>query len=817
MHKAPVPCPDCKRSGPTPGCFLCDGTGYWETETEDPNGTLIVPSYHPSFLRRGAMNLKTVLSFDLQRAVHIAKHGFTRLPVDYQTKPSIDDAIIFRNKVRDNPRQLLTYDIETPNSAEMPEDEREEDASYELRSIQFSLTPQTGIFFPNDPAYMDIAREIMRYTNPKAGHNAWNFDDPRLRHNNFEIAGDENDDTLWMWHHAQPDLPAHLQFVGSFFGMDFPWKHLSGSDAEFYGCADVDVVQRIMAKLPADLKARGIWQNAQGYGGYANHIRKLQPILVETSKRGIPIDDVARIEMKTTLEIVRDGVHDDIQKLIPESVFKLDPKKGYAGTPPRVKELLNAGKSIEEISRTRFEDPQGNGFYFVIRDRPKTVEAVVINPDIVPDDKGGMVPVKVHEVVEESCWFRKYEFNPAGSQQVLRYMKAKKHPIPKDHKKTDMAGNAKETTGKDELERLGKKTDDPFYSMVIDYREHDKMIGTYVVGWAPAKDGCVHTQFTFRPAQGQLSSINPNVQNAPKHQQDKPGRPSLAKAFRKMIKAHPGKKLVELDLKAAHALTAGFEFRDPVYMRMARMDIHSYFGCHVLRLPEKDKLVDMPDDELREFLKYIKKKYQHERDFKWKHALLGYGNGMGPNLLYQQYREDFSSLKECKMLMDLLDHVFPVSAAGRKAVREKAHREGFLLSRYGFIRWFTDVFHWDSKRSQLVPGDQYNQAVVFLFANDAHCHLKDVKLNLDAKGMLARYGFINCVHDSLMFHVDDHLVEECIAYGCAEMTKPNLVLVDPVSAPGGLEFGVSASVGDNWADMEEVKIPVVSSTMSAVN
>ena len=107
--------------------------------------------------------------------------------------------------------------------------------------------------------YAKTAKQILALPNPKAGHGNWEYDDPRLRSAGMTING-RNDNTRWVWHPLQPDLPAHLQFAASFYGMDFPWKHLSGSQPEFYGAADVDAVQRIMSSALNDLERRGIPQ-----------------------------------------------------------------------------------------------------------------------------------------------------------------------------------------------------------------------------------------------------------------------------------------------------------------------------------------------------------------------------------------------------------------------------------------------------------------------------------------------------------------------------------------------------------------------------
>lgn len=774
--------------------------GYPIPYIEDPS-IPVVPTYHPSFLKHGSTQFFNVLTHDIEVAVRLARAYRTRMPVDYRDQMSLDELRSVYLYLLDNPGLPLVYDIETPNSRAMLEDEREDDPSYEIVSVQFSSAPHTGMFIPHAVEFKPVIKAILALPNPKAGHNIWNYDDPRLRHNGYVIGGDRSDDTMWMWHHMQPDLPAHLQFAASFYGMDFPWKHLDNADPEFYGCADVDAPQRIMSRLPEDLRKRGL------YEGYERHVRRLNPILVRASHRGLPVDDRGRAALRAALVDVRDHVRGEIQALVPPEVLKLEPKQGYAKTPPRVKDLLRIhhqqpGKVLEEIQT----DGSGQRFRFVARsiDLIEKAEGLDFTE---PQGSLALIPAPIHKAVEDQRWFREYLFNPGSWQQVLRYIKARHHPVPKDPKKQDARGEPKETTEKKGLERLGNKTNDPVYGMIIDYREHDKLIGTYVDGFRPAADGCVHTTWTYRPATGQLSSIGPCIQNIPKHQPDKPGRPSLAQAFRRMIQAKPGHRIVELDYKSFHALTAGFEARDPLYMRMARHDIHSYLGCHVLKLPEAERLQEYDDESLDEFLRRIKKEHKHERDTKWKRCMLGYGFGMQARTLYQQNRDAFSGEKETKALLALLDGILPISARWRERIRQEAHNPPHcLVSRYGFIRWFWDVYHWDPKKQGLVPGDSFNEAVAFLPANDAFGHIKDAMLRMQEEDLLERCGFSNQIHDALWFHMPDELCDEMIPRLKQIMEAPNPVLTDPVVAPDGLKVQVSvlvSTVEGNWGDKTE--------------
>jgi uracil-DNA glycosylase family 4 len=188
----------------------------------------VIASFHPAFIRRGKMNLLPVLLHDLKKAVAVAQGAYSdyvwddpqaKLP-DYHTTPSVDEARSLLFRVQEGSVDLLTYDIETPHSKGADEDEELEEATtsdHSILSIQFSTRPEEGYFFPYQEPYTRIARDLLASGVRKAGHNSKRFDNPRLEAAGFEIRGEVHD-TLQLWKHLQPDLPAGLQSVGSFLG-----------------------------------------------------------------------------------------------------------------------------------------------------------------------------------------------------------------------------------------------------------------------------------------------------------------------------------------------------------------------------------------------------------------------------------------------------------------------------------------------------------------------------------------------------------------------------------------------------------------------
>ena len=813
--------------------------GYW---FDTPHG-IVVPTVHPSFIQRGKKNFIPVATADINLAVRLSDQILRgnkpqRKPVQYITRASLDQAWEFYFKVKDSPQLLVTYDIETPSSATEDEDKRgtimedEEDEDslpkvwprdysvaaeeYVITQIQFSTAPYTGIVFPWEGEFIKIAKLILALPNLKAGWNNWSFDDLRLRANSCEING-PSEDYLWKWHHLQPDLPAGLQFACSFLGMDYPWKHLAFmGDMGEYGCADVDSLQRAAPILAQALKSKGIER------GYERHIRRLAPILWSAADRGIPVnrEKLKQFEDKITLaqqELADQKIKPKVQGM---DLGNVEPKQGFKPTnsgkvrSEELMSLINSGKTFDEISEIVHTNKDGDTYRYVQKSFHEPQKVDLFDGNLLSSPA----------VEPQLRWCRMFDFNPGSAKQIMAYMEAKGHPIPTAWK-TD-----KPTTAKEELERLAKKVKDPFYTDILEYRKFDKMRSTYCVGWRPKEDGCVHTTWTFRPAIGQLSSNTPCIQNSPKHV-------ALADEFRDCIEAPTGYKVVELDYKSFFVITMGFEAKDEQWIRMGRMDIHSYLGAYAMHLPERDRLISMPDDELRDRLAWIKKNYRHERDYKWKRAVLGYNNGLGYRKLYHQHQEYFSGEKEAKQLLQTLDAQFPKACRWREEIKHQAQRDYRRASRHGYHRLFHDVLvYWGMgkiedavRRGRKVPpkcaicgnrhenGEEAEQAIAYLAANNAFGHIKDAAIRLSGnnegpwnaeayrESWLGRAGFCNTIHDSLMFIMPDRLVDEALPAIYNEMVRPSEVLVNEV-APDGLVCDVECSIGQTWRKLETVSI-----------
>lgn len=750
-------------------------------------GLPVVPAYHPSYIRRGNADYLGCLMRDIKLAVQVAATGRPQsVEQQYNEVPTIAEAQAYLDLLKSDPLLTIAYDIETDYShRSSDESEALVGTGNKVTQIQFSHRPGQAIVFQWVGAYKEIARAILALPNPKIAHNGWLFDELKLAlpENGSVVVAGVTEDTMWLWHHLQPDLPKKLQYVTSFYDPGFrPWKHLAGSDMTFYGGSDVDVLQRIYPTLVEQLKKEGL------YDSYCKYVRDLYPCLRRMSERGLPINLVGREALREEVIGEQRELYERIQQYVAglhPGLIRVHPEQGYVQQPKDTRGLEHRTFSV--VIPCEVQCPVCSARGSVEGKRPGTTKQC-------PKCKG-RTTVRSNDIFTQADvlrWCRIDGFNPDSPVQLFSYMSACGHPIPVDRE-------GRRTSDDDALGRLFGKTKDPLYDFTLHYRKLGKIVETYLdgKGWTPSAAGRIHSQFGYGPATWQLNSRDPNVQNIPKHGE-------VATRFRGLVMARPGYRLVEFDYSGFHALTLGFEAGDETYMRLARLDPHSFLAGQFLKLEGHEKWLSLGWQELAEILSWVKKNHKDIRDQKAKPAMHGYGFGMGGSKLFYLNPDSFDSKQEAQYVVDLLDRSFPKIPLYRSQVRQEAHSKGFLKTRYGAIRRFYDVYTWSQGAGDWRAGEQYNEVVAFRPSNDAFGKVRDCMLELEADGSNEEFGLILNGHDSLMYECSVDRLERCLERVTSCMESPALPLVDPMLCPGGLRTGIEAFVGETWTTMESV-------------
>lgn len=838
--------------------FITPGTWF--------KGIPVIGSYHPSFLRRsskgrgddgikdesadggtGGMALLGAMIRDLQLALEVARNGYEPFTYDdYNLGATLGDWESYLGFLRSNPGLPVSYDWETPMSVrelteeEIAAGERERD----ITQGQMSHRPGQAIVSATFPEVLPVWGEILALPNPKLDWNGRKFDRPQAYAYDWTINGEKHD-LMDMWHHLQPDLPRGLQYATSFFVPEVgPWKHLIYGQPEWYGALDVDLPQRdYAAMLKAGAKVRHPVSGRSLAEGYQEQIVDLAPVLDRMTIRGMPINEEKRAAMDVTLGIEQSRIIKELDRMVPEEIKNVHPKLGFKTSRSTPQACVPGATGPYEDGSVRLDEKHVQ--------RGEEVFVLISVEDVVASKRKKGEPKPDPATLPRTFfdrWALLLPFN-TGDDQVKRYVQWKiaqeaaigtKKPkwfMPKDPK------SDKDTTGKLGLNRLLKITGDPVLKLVLEHREIQTAKGTFVQGWAPGKDGRVHSTFGFKPASGQLSSESPNAQNFPKHKK-------LASVMNQMLEVAPGRKFVSMDWKSFHVLTTGFEAKDPLYMRMARLDMHSFFALvGLLREYEPEKLIELPNEELLSVLNFYKGSekvypayatsgfpggmtFTQIRGTQAKPTILGVGFGQSAHGMFKRNPDSFKNQKQAVYTSQMLDTVFPLPKAWRKEVRLEADFHAKLVTRFGFQRWFWDVFsrqtiadnyqprpdqtviHDDKgRRYLLAPGDDHEAVVAYRPANDAFGIKRSVMVWLGKNGLDERYGLINEIHDCLRFECPLPLVDECIEVVRAKMQEPSPLLVDAEVAPGGLWCEVDVEVGynldkkskDNPLGMEGIK------------
>lgn len=838
------------------------------TVQRDPSDRFyVVPTFHPSFLQRGAHNLIGTVLWDLKQAERVWKEGKPADSASLVIDPPIEWFSAWVDQVRaavaqDPGAYPVSVDVETPDKAH-GRDEGEittEDRSFQILRVNVSCHPDEGITVPFQGRYIE---ELKRLLAPPTVQWLWNkeYDVPRLIHS--QVLEDSADrraiDLMWLWHYLQSDLPRGLGFASPFYSTFGPWKHLADSDPARYGAIDGLQTHRDGFGIIGDL----IQQHM--YAGAMRHVHQLHYLALKPAQQvGVKIDKDRLLVFKAELTEKAMGSLDQLQDLYPEDLHLLTPKQGLV-SPPMAEVLhvkataftrkgkAKSGKPVSEIKLDLYK-------------KARVIERLVWKEVLVCKTCGEKEVHRKHrckvakivngltkwvpspraaEISVEACtvtrWFWQEPFNPDSWQQVLAYLKFKGHPAGKA-KKTH-----KDSTNRETLERLEKKTKDPFYRTLLDYRAVNKVKGTYVDGTERRLDeeSRVHPTPTFKPSTMRLSYVDPNITNVVA---DK--KKSLAAGFRKCLVPSPGCRLLEADYSAIETVETGYYCGDPDLVRLAKLGIHAGLASHVLGRPYNPQ---WSDADLGRYFQEIKGSQDQEIQVAYdrsKRFIHAFSYGLTIHGMVLQFPEIFPTIKVAEKYADIFRSMAPEVPKFQKSVREFAFKNHYLggtgLHPFGYKHWFWSVFTYKkvtkgqyyailSKfkgREDEAPvavindhyfkvglGDDGKRCVAFLPQSTAAGVLKEAILRLfdpDSPAFIgdAYYGRTPLrapIHDSLLLEVPDRQWDRVCEHVFREMQRP--IVQQPLTgrlATLGeyLSVGVAAKQSaDSWGEMTKVKVP----------
>jgi hypothetical protein len=436
--------------------------GYIQGGQGELAGLHILPTVHPTFIQRGQSKYSAAFIHDVQKAVELAERGYQFESTSYILDPLPSVAYEWARTYVDNLRRhnvdeslYLAYDIETPYKGDDEGDlDPDADSSYFIQRIGFCYEAGRALSIPWEGPYLPAIKLLMESEGEKV---VWNggFDNPRIRHNGVNIHGLVHDGMV-AWHVLHSDLPKGLGFVATFTCPYQPaWKHLSHARPAFYNATDADVELRSMLAIESELRRTGLWDV------YQRDVVDLDPILRFMSEAGMPVDATIRAGNAAILDEKLRFIKGELEGLVPLAARKVE--HVYKKPPVTTTGLFTrpATVVVKRCDRCGVANPRADHF---------KVFKKKSNPC------GGAERCLVDEPGVE--WYRLAQFKPSR-EQIIRYQQHFNRTVPMTRDKK--SGQMRPTTDEKAMKTLILKyPHDPLYNLILEYRELDKLAGTYV-------------------------------------------------------------------------------------------------------------------------------------------------------------------------------------------------------------------------------------------------------------------------------------------------------------------------------------------------
>lgn len=687
----------------------------------------------------------------------------------------------------------LSFDIETAYKMSKMDDEEWEAQGLidgQILRMSFCSKPGFSVSIPWTQQYMDGIRYLLGLDIPKIGWNAALFDVPRLRAEGMTIGGlvyDYQD----AWHMAQSDLPKGLEWVTSFYTSFRPWKHLNNSDPGLYSCIDADAALQNADGIDEDLATLGMTQL------FHDHVVELMPILERAGHRGNAIDLPYSHALEEEMKIHSTQLIKDMQPMYPSVLF---PRKRYVNLPFFCDQFFIDGTEMwQEHNGTRRVLPvhvekdikvcshchqPASSWVDHMKGRKKGTKK---NPNDFNPCKAAEATsiLKPGTVIE---WDEILPFNPNSSDQVKAYINHFGHPMGKNRQTDNPSADSKH------LDKLSKKyaKSHPIYANIVEFKKVAKTISTYVYHNYIRSDGLIHTTYKNGPSTWRLAAENVNLTNVGKRESNK-----WTKRARRQIVARPGHIFVGADSTSIEAVVVGKLIGDDNFVKMAGKSIHAWLCCQELGWDFNDTTMELVKSDHKDLYNKMKTAIY----------LLLYGGD--PYLMHMTNPESFPTRKDAQVIQDKIFALIPKLKAWQDRQRERAKKEGYLTSPWGYRHYFYDVYTFKKDKKGNLVYDDSGTPVIKLGRDSKRCLASEPQncaaafgrdtLLLIGRSPWGQYLSANCfVHDGYTLEVPIHLASEAEQFLVDILTRP-------VPQLGNVRIGCETEMGYNWADVDSKK------------
>ncbi len=337
--------------------------------------------------------------------------------------------------------------------------------------------------------------------------------------------------------------------------------------------------------------------------------------------------------------------------------------------------------------------------------------------------------------------------------------------------KTTATGNR--STKESELEKV--KDQHPIVPLILDYRELQKLLSTYIdsIPEKVAPDGRLHARFNQTGAvTGRLSSLDPNLQNIPV-------KSELGKRIRNAFIAEKGSQLMAFDYSQIELRIAAFMSGEEKLIEIFKTggDVHTGVASFVFKVPP-----EKVDAEMRRRAKVIN---------------FGILYGMGVNALKVNLGTDRD---EAKRFHEEYFKNFQTLYNYLEKTKYEAAKTGYTETFFGRRRYFPGL----RSKMAFIKAMNERMAINAPLQGTSADIIKLAMIKIDQylvkEKLEDRVKMLLTVHDELVFEAQEQIIPQ--VRGRIVEIMENIISPKEIK---DIPLVVSCSVGKNWGEM----IPVL--------
>ena len=360
-------------------------------------------------------------------------------------------------------------------------------------------------------------------------------------------------------------------------------------------------------------------------------------------------------------------------------------------------------------------------------------------------------------------------FNINSPKQLGEILFTKLNLAGSRQKKTATGGFS---TKESELVKLKDKH--PIINKILDYRELQKLLSTYidVIPKLLDKNHRLHSNFLQAgTTTGRMASESPNLQNIPT-------KSVLGQAIRHAFVADKGFSLLSLDYSQIELRIAAILSKDKNLIDIFKkgIDVHTGVASRVFKVPE-----NKVDKEIRRKAKVIN---------------FGVLFGMGVNALKTNLGTD---RKEAQEFYNNYFETFSGLSAYIDHIKADAERRGFTETMFGRRRYFAGLKSPLSFIRASAERMAINAPIQGTEADIVKISMIKIDELIQKKGWEKSVCAILNVHDEIVYEVKDSLVEET-SKDFKEIMENVMSDKETYEVP----IMAEAAVGKNWGEMEKI-------------